>query len=307
MVTQTVAPTEAVPIPIRIMSWLLLLGGFVYFSSYSTLARAESRAETCRFLDLDQCDARYDPVCAQWDTGIRCVQAPCPSSESRLYTNACLACQDERVHGFRDGECPERPEPEVGRRYRANLDQLVGRHTQKDRSGNVVNVDLDVSEPISVVRAWIWIEGEAYPGSAESLDPSEGVVEMPVKVQVAVQDSFGIGVFSLARPVARLGPFDGPFKAEGTLGSMSPKHTGSTWSMLADGRAQLELAFSSLCPDAGCRYLEDAVIDVRRAELVVDAIRERDLPRAIGEGRDFTLGVHRVSGRKEALLRGGSS
>ena len=251
----------------------------MYFSSYSPLASAESRAETCRSLNLDQCDARYSPVCAQWDTGIRCVQAPCPSSESRLYTNACLACRDERVQDFRDGECPERPEPEVGRRYRVELDQLVGRHTQKDRRGSVVDVDLDISEPISVVRAWIWIEGEAHPGSAESLDPSEGVVEMCVNFQVAVQDSFGSGVSSVARPVARLGPFDGPFKAEGPLGPASPNLTRSTWLMLADGRAQLELAFTSLCPDAGCRYLEDAVINIRRAELVVDATRESDLPR----------------------------
>ena len=280
MVTETVSPPKVVPISIRIVGWLLLLGGFVYFSSYSTLASAESRAETCRSLNLDQCDARYSPVCAQWDTGIRCVQAPCPSSESRLYTNACLACQDDRVHDFRDGECPERPKPEVGRRYRVELDQLVGRRTQKDVGGKVVNVDLDISESISVVRAWIWIEGEAYPGSAESLDPSEGLVEMPVKVQVAMQDSFGTGVFSLARPVARLGPFDGPFKAEGALGPTSSNYTGSTWSMLADGRAQLKLALTSVCPDAGCRYLEDAVINIRRAELVVDVMRESDLPRS---------------------------
>jgi hypothetical protein len=262
----------------RILGWLFVVGGLAYSSSQPTVATAESRAEECRSVDIEQCDARYDPVCARWDTGIRCFSAPCPASESRLYTNACLACLDERVRGFRHGECPERPEPEVGRRYRLELDQLVGRRTQNDRRGNVVDVDLDVSEPISVVRAWIWIEGEASPGSAESLDPSEGVVEMPVKLQVAIQDSFGSGVFSVARPVAQLGPFDGRFKAKGPLGPAIPHRTGTTWSMLADGRAQLELAFRRTCPDAGCRFIEDAVIDIRRAELVVDAMRESDLP-----------------------------
>ena len=276
MVTETASPPKAMPT--QILVGLLVLGGILYTSSHPAPAMAESPAEECRSIDFDRCDARYDPVCARWDTGIRCIQAPCPSSEPRLYTNACLACRDERVQGFRHGECAERPGPRVGRRYRVQLDQLVGRRTQNDRRGDVVDVDLEVSEPISVVRAWIWIEGEAYPGSAESLEPSEGVVEMPVKLQVAVQDSFGGAVFSVARPVARLGPFDGPFKAEGVLGPASPHHTGSTWATLADGRAQIELAFSGSCPDAGCRFIEDAVIDIRRAELVVDAMRESDLP-----------------------------
>jgi hypothetical protein len=265
-------------IPIRILGGALILGGLLGSTCRPTLARAEPRIEQCLSIDLDRCDARYDPVCALRDTGIGCVRAPCPSAESRLYTNACLACRDDRVHSFRRGECAERPEPEIGRRYRFELEPLVGRHTQKDR-GMVVDVDLGVSEPISVVRAWIWMEGEAYPGSAESLDPSEAVVPMPVELQIALQDSFGSGVFSVARPVARLGPFEGPFKAEGVLAPASPHHDGSTWSMLSDGRAQLELAFSSTCPDAGCRYVADAVVRIRRAELVVDALLEGDLPR----------------------------
>ena len=275
MVTETAYPSKVMSV--QILVGLFILGSILYTSLAPTPGQAESRAAECRSIDLDRCDARYDPVCARWDTGIRCVQAPCPASESRLYTNACHACADERVQGFQDGECPERPEPKIGRRYRVQLDELVGRRTQNDRRGNVVDVDLDVSEPITVVRAWIWIEGEAHPGSAESLEPSEGVVEMPVKLQVAMQDSFGIAVFSAARPVARLGPFDGPFKAEGMLGPLSPHHTGSTWAMLADGRAQLELAFGRSCPDAGCRFIEDAVVNIRRAELVVDAMRASDL------------------------------
>lgn len=276
MATETASPPKAMRT--KALVGLLIMGGLLYTASHPTPATADSRAEGCSSIDLDRCDARYDPVCASWDTGIRCIQAPCPSSESRLYTNACLACRDERVQDFRHGECAERPEPKIGRRYRVKLDGLVGRRTQNDHRGGVVDVDLDVSEPISVVRAWIWIEGEAYPGSAESLDPSEGVVEMPVKLQVAVQDSFGRAVFNLASPVARLGPFDGPFKAEGVLGPSSPHYTGSTWSTLADGRAQLQLAFGRTCPDAGCRFIEDAVVNIRRAELVVDAMRESDLP-----------------------------
>lgn len=265
-------------LPRRVLAGLLSLGGLLCTFPSPAPAAGESRAEECRSIDIDRCDALYDPVCARWDTGIRCVQAPCPSSESRLYTNACLACRDERVQGFQYGECAERPEPAVGRRYRVQLDPLIGRRTQNDRRGNVADIDLGVSEPISVVRAWIWIEGEAHPGSAESLDPSEGVVEMPVQLQAAVQDSFGGAVFDVSRPVAWLGPFDGPFKAEGALAPSSPHHTGSPWSVLADGRAQLELAFRRTCPVAGCRFIEDAVIDIRRAELVVDTMRESDLP-----------------------------
>ncbi len=257
--------------------WLLLVAALAYAGWRTSPADAASRAGECGSIDTEACDARYDPVCASWDTGIRCVRAPCPAAEPRLYTNACLACRDDRVNGFQHGECAERPEPEMGERRRVKLDGLVGRLTQKDR-GAVVDVDLHVSEPIAVMRAWIWIEGDASPGSAESLDPSEGVVPMPVTFQVALQDSFDRPVFDITSPVARLGPFDGRFKAEGVLGLMSARLGRANWSGLSDGRIQLELAFTRSCPDAGCRYLDDAVLTIRRAELVVDAVPESELP-----------------------------
>jgi hypothetical protein len=132
-----------------------------------------------------------------------------------------------------------------------------------------------------VSRAWIWIEGEASPGSAESLEPGEGVIKMPVQVQVSLQDSFPVGSINIGQSAVQLGPFEGRFKAEGVLGSRSTPYFENSWPMLNDGKAQLKLSFSSTCP-AGCRFLEDAVIDIQRAELVVDFIRESDLPHRDG-------------------------
>ncbi|NNF52650.1 MAG: hypothetical protein HKN59_09460 [Gammaproteobacteria bacterium] len=53
------------------------------------------------------CTQHYDPVCAQRDTGIRCITTPCDSSEWRRYSNACVACADEAVYGYRAGDCAD--------------------------------------------------------------------------------------------------------------------------------------------------------------------------------------------------------
>jgi len=56
------------------------------------------------------CTREYLPVCATRDTGVRCVTAPCPSSEQKTYGNACTACADEKVSGYMPGACASEPE-----------------------------------------------------------------------------------------------------------------------------------------------------------------------------------------------------
>lgn len=51
------------------------------------------------------CTMDYQPVCATRDTGIRCVAAPCPSTEQKTYSNACNACADAKVLGHIADEC----------------------------------------------------------------------------------------------------------------------------------------------------------------------------------------------------------
>lgn len=51
------------------------------------------------------CTREYRPVCATRDTGIRCVTAPCTSSEEKTYGNACSACADTKVIEYRAGAC----------------------------------------------------------------------------------------------------------------------------------------------------------------------------------------------------------
>jgi hypothetical protein len=57
------------------------------------------------------CTRDYRPVCAQVDTGKRCVTAPCESSVSETRGNACSACGDPKVIGYRAGACPDKPKP----------------------------------------------------------------------------------------------------------------------------------------------------------------------------------------------------
>ena len=51
------------------------------------------------------CTNEYEPVCAQKDTGIRCVTTPCPATEEVTYPNACTACADSKVSGYIPGAC----------------------------------------------------------------------------------------------------------------------------------------------------------------------------------------------------------
>lgn len=54
------------------------------------------------------CTKEYDPVCAQVDTGVRCIRAPCPdASEERTFSNACTACADPEVFAWRAGASGE--------------------------------------------------------------------------------------------------------------------------------------------------------------------------------------------------------
>jgi hypothetical protein len=55
------------------------------------------------------CTMDYRPVCATRDTGVRCVAAPCPSTEQKTYSNACSACADAKVISHIPDECPTSP------------------------------------------------------------------------------------------------------------------------------------------------------------------------------------------------------
>lgn len=59
----------------------------------------------CRDPRPEMCTREYKPVCANRDTGVRCVTTPCPSTEWRTYGNACDACSDKAVTGYRAGTC----------------------------------------------------------------------------------------------------------------------------------------------------------------------------------------------------------
>ena len=53
------------------------------------------------------CSPVSNPVCALRDTREPCRLAPCDSAEWKTYTNACTACSDPRVMGYRLGRCAD--------------------------------------------------------------------------------------------------------------------------------------------------------------------------------------------------------
>jgi len=51
------------------------------------------------------CTMDYNPVCGSVDNGIRCIRAPCPSTNNKTYSNRCVACADPKVYGYWPGAC----------------------------------------------------------------------------------------------------------------------------------------------------------------------------------------------------------
>jgi hypothetical protein len=69
------------------------------------LFRSEhDRLTLTNFDNSTVCTTEYAPVCAAFDTGIRCITTPCPSSVYRTYGNRCNAELDVSAVLF-DGEC----------------------------------------------------------------------------------------------------------------------------------------------------------------------------------------------------------
>jgi len=64
-----------------------------------------SEATQCTDPRSQICTKEYRPVCANIDTGIRCVTTPCPSTEKVTKSNACTACSDEKVFSYTPGTC----------------------------------------------------------------------------------------------------------------------------------------------------------------------------------------------------------
>jgi len=62
---------------------------------------------TCPEQRSQICTREYLPVCATRDTGIRCITAPCPSTEEKTYGNGCTACADVKVINYRAGACKQ--------------------------------------------------------------------------------------------------------------------------------------------------------------------------------------------------------
>lgn len=49
------------------------------------------------------CTMEYRPVCGWFDESIQCIKYPCAAT----YSNPCMACSDEIVAYWTEGECPE--------------------------------------------------------------------------------------------------------------------------------------------------------------------------------------------------------
>jgi hypothetical protein len=57
--------------------------------------------------EVQACTKEYNPVCGVVDNGIRCIKAPCPSTDAKTFGNACTACSSQ-AYGYYLGACEGR-------------------------------------------------------------------------------------------------------------------------------------------------------------------------------------------------------
>jgi len=74
-------------------------------NSQPKVEQGEASYKKCKDPRPQICTREYRPVCATRDTGVRCVTTPCPATELKTYGNACSACGDSKVLGYRPGAC----------------------------------------------------------------------------------------------------------------------------------------------------------------------------------------------------------
>lgn len=101
----------------KIIFWLILLTlsaccGLQKTPEKNTAIADTTKLQTCPDARPQICTQQYSPVCAQRDTGIRCVTTPCPSTENKTYSNGCTACADTKVQGYLPGACTDESKQE---------------------------------------------------------------------------------------------------------------------------------------------------------------------------------------------------
>ena len=91
-----------------VATWLAACGaqdGAIADPQYEPAARSGADVSVCAEPRPQACTREYRPVCADRDTGVRCVTTPCPSMERVTYPNACSACADPKVVTHTPGPC----------------------------------------------------------------------------------------------------------------------------------------------------------------------------------------------------------
>lgn len=73
--------------------------------SKSASTTDEEKLTQCTGTRPEMCIELYKPVCAQVDTGVRCITTPCPSNKWKTYSNSCKACADKKVIAHKANAC----------------------------------------------------------------------------------------------------------------------------------------------------------------------------------------------------------
>ncbi len=98
------------------LALLIVLGAFAYYSYVAVDTNEANETKDSIGLpdgaircspesrNAEMCITLYKPVCGWNDPEkIQCIRYPCAST----YSNSCVACQNENVPYYTEGECPQ--------------------------------------------------------------------------------------------------------------------------------------------------------------------------------------------------------
>ncbi|MGI0117158.1 hypothetical protein [Zooshikella sp. RANM57] len=92
---------------IKYLSFICILLGVCV----GCVAKQPANYVACPETRPEACTRHYQPVCAERDTGVRCVTTPCDEAVEWVQkSNSCEACADGKVYGYYPGECNSKPD-----------------------------------------------------------------------------------------------------------------------------------------------------------------------------------------------------
>lgn len=149
---------------------------------------------------------------------------------------------------------------------------LVGVHTHIDKT---FTAPFDLKTTFAEIgNVELYLEGNAAHGSAVATEGGQEAFELPVNLDIAIDEHFIPQMGSLKTPIATFTSLSGNFETQ-KIFKPRPRAYKADWSFLKNGKGELRLSWGMECPGA-CRYLNHSTVIITKAVLIVDEALQSD-------------------------------